>query len=33
VDDTAAGERYTYVVTALDRTHNESRASVPRVVK
>jgi fibronectin type 3 domain-containing protein len=34
VDTTAAaGERYTYVVTALDRTHNESRASLPRVVR
>ena len=33
VDEGAAGERYTYVVTALDRTHNESRASVPRVVR
>ena len=32
--DTSAGDgRHTYVVTALDRTHNESRASVPRVVR
>jgi fibronectin type 3 domain-containing protein len=33
VDATAGDGRYTYVVTALDRTHNESRASAPRVVR
>jgi uncharacterized lipoprotein YddW (UPF0748 family) len=33
VDTDATDGRYTYVVTALDRTHNESRASVPRVVR
>ncbi|HEV7649335.1 MAG TPA: family 10 glycosylhydrolase [Actinophytocola sp.] len=32
VDTTAGDGRYAYVVTALDRTHNESRPSVPRVV-
>ncbi len=33
-DSTAVpGERYTYVVTALDRSHNESRASAPRFTK
>jgi uncharacterized lipoprotein YddW (UPF0748 family) len=32
-DTTAvAGQRYTYVVTALDRVHNESRPSVPRFI-
>ena len=34
VDETAErGSRYTYVVTALDRSHNESRASLPRFVR
>jgi len=33
VDESAGDGRYTYVVTALDRTHNESRPSVPRVVR
>ena len=33
VDESAGAGRYTYVVTALDRVHNESRASVPRVVR
>ena len=28
----AAGKRYTYVVTALDRTNNESHSSLPRFV-
>jgi fibronectin type 3 domain-containing protein len=33
-DTTAVpGERYTYVVTALDRSHNESRSSAPRFTK
>jgi uncharacterized lipoprotein YddW (UPF0748 family) len=33
-DTTAVpGQRYTYVVTALDRSHNESRASIPRFVR
>jgi hypothetical protein len=32
-DTTAtAGKRYTYVVTALDRSNNESRSSLPRFV-
>jgi hypothetical protein len=34
VDETAErGSRYTYVVTALDRSHNESRPSLPRFVR
>jgi uncharacterized lipoprotein YddW (UPF0748 family) len=34
VDSSAVpGQRYSYVVTALDRSHNESRASAPRVVR
>jgi hypothetical protein len=28
-----AGERYSYVVTALDRSHNESRPSLPRFIR
>lgn len=31
--EAAAGTRYTYVVTALDRVHNESRASRPRTLR
>jgi hypothetical protein len=33
--DTSAvpGKRYTYVVTALDRSHNESRSSLPRFAR
>jgi uncharacterized lipoprotein YddW (UPF0748 family) len=33
VDASAPDGRFTYVVTALDRAHNEGRASAPRVVR